>query len=72
MWLVGTVYTFCRAHRSLRVANNAGMVAGTNQWIERTLAQAAGLTDQCWSPYELLVFHVPPAPTSSRLFRSQA
>jgi hypothetical protein len=45
MWLVGTVYNFCRAHRSLRLPNNAGMVAGTHHWIERTPAQAAGLTD---------------------------
>ena len=45
MWLVGTVYNFCRAHRSLRLPNNAGMVAGTHHWIERTPAQGAGLTD---------------------------
>jgi hypothetical protein len=66
MWLVGTVYNFCRAHRSLRLPNNAGMVAGTHHWIERTTAQAAGLTDHCWSLYELLVFGVPPSPPKRR------
>jgi hypothetical protein len=45
MWLVGAVYNFCRAHHSLRLPNNAGMVAGTHHWIERTPAQAAVLTD---------------------------
>ena len=38
MWLVGTVYNFCRAHRSLRLPCN-GTVEG--QWVERTPAQAA-------------------------------
>jgi hypothetical protein len=66
MWLVGTVYNFCRAHRSLRLPNNAGMVAGTHHWIERTPAQTAGLTDHCWSLYELLVFGVPPSPPKRR------
>lgn len=52
MWLVGTVYNFCRAHRSLRLVES-----GANperRWIERTPAQAAGLTDHSWSLYELL------------------
>ena len=66
MWLVGTVYNFCRVHRSLRLPNEAGMVAGTHHWIERTPAQAAGLTDHCWSLYELLVFAVPPSPPKRR------
>jgi hypothetical protein len=66
MWLVGTVYNFRRVHRSLRLPNEAGMVAGTHHWIERTPAQAAGLTDHCWSLYELLVFAVPPSPPKRR------
>jgi hypothetical protein len=66
MWLVGTVYNFCRAHRSLRLSNDAGTVAGTHHWIERTPAQAAGLTDHRWSLYELLVFAVPPTPPKRR------
>ena len=66
MWLVGTVYSFCRAHRSLRLPNDAGMVAGTHHWIERSPAQAAGLTDHRWSLYELLSFAVPPTPLKRR------
>jgi hypothetical protein len=64
MWLVGTVYNFCRAHRSLRlVGNGAEVVADTHHyWIERTPAQAAGLTDHRWSLHELLSFPVPPTP----------
>jgi hypothetical protein len=58
MWLVGAVYNFCRAHRSLRLAGNG---AGLRQrWVERTPAQAAGLTDHRWSVHELLTFSVPP------------
>jgi hypothetical protein len=36
MWLIGTVYNFCRAHRSLRLA--AGSGAAERRWIERTPA----------------------------------
>ena len=63
MWLIGTVYNFCQAHRSLRLA---GSGAGERRWVERTPAQAAGLTDQCWSLYELLSFAVPPATVPKR------
>jgi transposase-like protein len=63
MWLVGTVYNFCRAHRSLRLPSN-GTVEG--QWVERTPAQAAGLTDHPWSLHELLSFTVPPAAPPKR------
>lgn len=66
MWLVGTVYNFCRAHRSLRLPSESGMVAGTHCWIERTPAQAAGLTDHRWSLDELLSFAVSPAPPKRR------
>jgi len=58
IWLVGTVYNFCRAHRSLRLPEDA---AAERRWVERTPTQAAGLTDHRWSPYELLIFAVPPA-----------
>lgn len=58
MWLVGTIYNFCRAHHALRLPEDA---AAERRWVERTPAQAAGLTDHRWSPYELLVFAVPPA-----------
>jgi len=50
MWFVGMVYNFCCWPRSLR---SVGDSAAERRWIERTPAQAAGLTDQRWSPYEL-------------------
>jgi len=63
MWLVGTVYNFCCWHRSVRVAGDS---AAERRWIERTPAQAAGLTDHRWSLYELLSFAVPPSPPKRR------
>ncbi len=65
MWLVGTVYNFCQAHRSLR-SPGGGSATAKRRWIERTPAQAAGLTDHRWSLYELLVFAVPPASPKRR------
>ena len=64
MWLVGTVYNFCCWHRSLRLAGDSA--AHKRRWIERTPAQAAGLTDHRWSLYELLSFAVPPSPPKKR------
>jgi hypothetical protein len=64
MWLIGTVYNFCQAHRSLRLAGSSA--AQKRRWIERTPAQAAGLTDHRWSFYELLAFAVPPAAVPKR------
>ena len=64
MWLIGTAYNFCCWHRSLRLPGDGG--AGERRWIERTPAQAAGLTDHRWSLYELLVFAVPPTPPKRR------
>jgi transposase-like protein len=58
MWLVGTVYNFCRPHRSLRRPRPPTDPPG-RRWIERTPAQAAGLTDHAWSVHELLTFPVP-------------
>jgi len=63
MWLVGTVYNFCRWHRSVRMA---GSGAAERRWVEQTPAQAAGLTDHRWSLYELLSFAVPPATVPKR------
>jgi hypothetical protein len=63
MWLVGTVYNFCWAHRSLRLRCGK---SGERRWVERTPAQAAGLTDHRWSLDELLSFAVPPAPPKRR------
>lgn len=64
MWLIGTVYNFCRAHRSLRLPGSDA--AEPRRWVDRTPAQAAGLTDHRWSLYELLSFAVPPAPLKRR------
>jgi transposase-like protein len=58
MWLVGTVYNFCRPHRSLR-QRVAADGPPTRRWLERTPAQAAGLTDHRWSIHEVLIFPVP-------------
>lgn len=60
MWLVGTVYNFCRPHRSLR-QRVAADGAPTRRWLERTPAQAAGLTDHPWAIHEVLIFPVPGA-----------
>jgi transposase-like protein len=58
MWLVGAVYNFCRPHRTLR-QRRAADGSPTRRWLERTPAQAAGLTDHRWSVHELLAFPVP-------------
>jgi transposase-like protein len=56
MYLIGTVYNFCTYHESLRLAT-----PGTGrQWVPRTPAMAAGITDHGWSVHELLSYHVPP------------
>ncbi len=65
MWLIGTTYNFCCAHRSLRLARRPS-AAERRRWVERTPAQAAGLTDHRWSFYELLSFAVPPSPPKRR------
>ncbi|MBY0231687.1 MAG: hypothetical protein K2W96_20570 [Gemmataceae bacterium] len=53
MSLVGCVYDFCNAHRSLRVRQPKG-----EKWAERTPAMAAGRADHAWSVRELLSFKV--------------
>jgi transposase-like protein len=58
MWLVGTVYNFCRPHRTLRQPL-ATTAAPARRWRERTPAQVAGLTDHRWPVHELLLFPVP-------------
>ena len=64
MWLIGTAYNFCCWHRSLRLAGSG--VGAEGRWIERTRAQAAGLTDHRWSFHELLSFAVPPSESPKR------
>jgi len=58
MYLVGTVYNFCTHHDSLRRPGGAG----EPQWVPRTPAMAAGITDHRWSVAELLWYRVPPPP----------
>jgi hypothetical protein len=62
VWLVGTCYNFLWAHRSLRQERGGdGEEPSASKWIERTPAQAAGLTDQRWTMEELMSFVVVPA-----------
>lgn len=62
MWLVGTCYNFLWAHRSLRQERGGGgEEPSASKWIERTPAQAAGLTDHRWTLEELMSFVVVPA-----------
>ena len=60
MYLVGTVYNFCAAHKSLRkvlyLPNNS------KRWVPRTPAIAAGITDHIWTVQELLSYQVPLSP----------
>jgi hypothetical protein len=65
MWLVGASYNFCRPHRSLRRLRDAGDPPG-GRWVERTPAQAAGLTDHPWSLHELLTYPIPGAVPTRR------
>ena len=67
MWLVGTCYNFLWVHRSLRQeCGGDGEEPSASKWIERTPAQAAGLTDHCWTLEELMSFVVVPAQTPKR------
>jgi transposase-like protein len=63
MWLVGTCYNFLGVHRSLRQerGGDGREEPSASKWIERTPAQAAGLTDHCWTLEELMSFVVVPA-----------
>jgi transposase-like protein len=56
MWLVGTAYNFCWPHDSLRQLAPAD---APRQWLLRTPAMAAGLTNHCWTLNELLRFQIP-------------
>ncbi len=60
MWLVGSCYNFCWTHESMRRERERSEPPG-GKWGHSTPAQAAGLTDHCWSVEELLSFCVPPA-----------
>ena len=60
MFLVGTCYNLCWAHKSMR-REREGIDPPGGKWVASTPAQAAGLTDHRWSVEELLSFCVPPA-----------
>lgn len=57
LYLIGSVYNFCTAHKALRLPG----IIGGHKWIPRTPAIAAGITDHRWTVQELLSFKVPPA-----------
>jgi hypothetical protein len=57
MWLVGCAYNFCWYHDSLRQEAPSGT---GRQWLERTPAMAAGVTDHRWTLADLLGYQVPP------------
>jgi transposase-like protein len=58
MYLVGTFYNFCSFHDSLRQERPEGK----RKWAPCTPAMAAGITDHCWSPQELLTYKIAPPP----------
>ena len=60
MYLVGTVYNFCAAHKSLRQV--LYLPHNSRRWIPRTPAIAAGITDHIWTMQELLSYQVPLPP----------
>ena len=57
MFLVGCVYNFCNAHRSLRRV--LYLPNHTKRWVPMSPAMEAGITDHLWSVKELLSYRVP-------------
>jgi len=60
MYLVGAVYNFCAAHKSLRKA--LYLPGNSRRWVPCTPAIAAGITDHIWTVQELLSYQVPLPP----------
>jgi IS1 family transposase len=56
MWLVGTAYTCCWPHDSLR---QLAPDHAPRTWLSRTPAMAAGFTDHRWSLNDLRRFQIP-------------
>ena len=56
LWLVGTAYNVCWPHDRLR---QRAPDDAPREWLLRTPAMAAGLTDHCWSLHDLLRFQIP-------------
>src|SRR5215211_7890050 len=65
LWLVGSCDNCCWPQDSLRQRRAPSDPPG-GKWVERTPAQAAGLTPRCWSVHELLTYQVPPPPCKRR------
>lgn len=57
VFLVGCVYNFCDAHRSLRRV--LYLPGHQKRWVPRSPAMAAGITDHLWTVEELLSYRVP-------------
>jgi hypothetical protein len=58
MYIVGCFYNLCDFHHSLRLRLWVGDHG--YQWVQRTPALVAGLTDHQWTVDELLRYRVPP------------
>jgi hypothetical protein len=56
----GVAYNLVRVHRSLR-EERLGAAPKEGKWIEKTPAEAAGLSDHRWSMRELMSYVVVPA-----------
>lgn len=61
-YLVGTVYNFCKAHKSLRRKVFIDSSALSYRYLKCSPAMAAGITNHIWSIQELLSFKIPPDP----------
>jgi len=57
MFLLGCVYNFCDPHTSLRRV--LYLPDNSRRWVPMTPAMQAGITDQVWSPEQLLGYEVP-------------
>ena len=60
MWLLGCTYNFRWPHHEL--SRRAAKAQGKREEVLLTPAMASGLTDHVWSIWELLSYHVAPAP----------
>ncbi|HEY6408384.1 MAG TPA: hypothetical protein VIY29_13030 [Ktedonobacteraceae bacterium] len=60
MWLLGCTYNLCWPHHEL--SRREADAKGKRGEVLLTPAMASGLTDHLWSMWELLSYHVAPAP----------
>lgn len=68
MYLVGAVYNFCTAHRSLREEQPS---SAPQKWRQQSPALAAGRTDHVWTVSELLPYLVVPSPPNRDRLRGK-